>query len=86
MKHLILFFSALLLLTGCKSESKSDKSNDNKIKYVISIEEVATDERQIYSYNNVWVSPERRKQGGFRMRVEEVDASSSSPQQTTSFE
>lgn len=85
MKHLILVFSALFLLTGCKSESKSDKSNDNEIKYVISIEQVATDERQIFSYNNVWVDPELRKQGGFRMRVEEVDASSSSPQRTISF-
>ena len=85
MKHLILVFSALLLLTGCKSESKSDKANDNEIKYVIYIEEVATDEKQIFSYNNVWVDPELRKQGGFRMRVEEVDASSSSPQRTISF-
>ena len=85
MKHLVLVFSALLLLTGCKSESKSDKANDKEIKYVISIEEVATDDRQIFSYNNVWVDTELRKQGGFRMRVEEVDASSSSPQRTISF-
>lgn len=47
MKHLIIILTAVLLLTGCKSESKSDKTNDNEIKYVISIEEVATDERQI---------------------------------------
>ena len=73
MRSMFCIIALALLLVGCESKTSSKKPAENEIKQVIVIEEVATNDKQIFSYNNVWVDPERRKSGDFKMSVKEVN-------------
>lgn len=73
MRSMFCIIALALLLVGCESKTSSKKSAENEIKQVIVIEEVATNDKQTFSHNNVWVDPERRKSGDFKMSVKEVN-------------
>lgn len=73
MRSLLCMIALALLLVSCESKTSSKKPAENEIMQVIVIEEVATNDKQIFSYNNVWVDPEKRKSGDFKMSVKEAN-------------
>ena len=73
MRSMFCMIALALLFVGCESKTSSKKPAENEIKQVLVIEEVATNDKQIFSHNNVWVDPEKRKSGVFKMSVKEAN-------------